>query len=631
LHREHLDTDVPDFRIMLSAKWDSIMKKLSSISVSIKLNFLLLMVLVVLLTATVLLLISNTNILTQEIGSERVTEEVKIIQKRLAEQENELDVDVNFMASSIPFIQAVGRRSESAVTDLISSANQTLKMDDIDVVDGDGKRLADLNSGANGEATLLRKALGGTATGGIFARNNGQQIQVSLGVAAPVKNLRQGTVLGAIQMNRHLNDAFLRDLIFARDGVYLGMIYQGRLLARTSPSADGTVHGDIVPDKALVERASSGEVVVSSQLITSGNIPYAVAYVPLSFKGISTATLMILVELNEITAFQSSTLLNTILVFTVLAVLAIIVIYLSLQRIAIHPLITLKKIAQEMKTGQYDRRIPVSGRDEVGQLAESFNEMAEAIQQRETNLQAARARAERAEKVKSAFLASMSHELRTPLNAVINFTRFVIEGDTGPVTDQQAELLTEVVNSGRHLLNLINDVLDMSKIEAGSLNLFIEDDIDLNALLSSAVPTARSLLNGKPVRLQTSIDTDLPLIRADRQRVLQIVLNLVSNACKFTEEGEINITAYQQAGEIVVSVADTGPGIAPEDQAMVFEAFKQTTTGLRQGGGTGLGMPIAKSLAEAHGGRLWLESEYGKGTTFFLALPVKSDALVPVV
>jgi signal transduction histidine kinase len=610
------------------------MVKFRNISLSIKLNLLLLLVLGVLLLATVLLLFFNTQNLTEEIGSERIAEEVNIMQKRLAEVENELQVDVNFMASSIPLIQAVGRRNEDTVTELITGANNSLNMDDIDVIDGDGNRLANLDPDAGDNAAkdaLLTVALdGNTATGALIENNNGQ-ISMSISAAAPVGSLRQGTILGAIQMSRQLNDAFLRELTFDREGVYLGLLYEDQILSRTSLNDAGTaatLHGDIVPDAELARLAASGQIVISDKLISSSNIPYAVAYIPLSESSVSSATLMILVELDEIFAFQNTTLLNTIIVFAILAVVAIIAIYLSFQRIAIQPLNTLKTISREMKGGQYDQRIPVWGEDEVGQLAESFNEMAEAIQQRETNLHAARTQAERSDQVKSAFLASMSHELRTPLNAVINFTRFVIDGDTGPVNDQQVELLTQVVNSGRHLLNLINDVLDMSKIEAGSLNLFIEDDINLNSLLNGTIPTGRSLLGDKSVQLVTEIEDNLPLIRADKQRILQILLNIVSNACKFTDEGQISIKASQHESEVVISVTDTGPGIAPEDQTLVFEAFKQTSTGLRQGGGTGLGMPIARSLAEAHGGRLWLESDYGNGTTFHLALPIKSEKLV---
>ncbi len=238
---------------------------------------------------------------------------------------------------------------------------------------------------------------------------------------------------------------------------------------------------------------------------------------------------------------------------------------------------------------------------------------------------------ERANSVKSAFLASMSHELRTPLNAIINFTKFVAKGSMGPVNDEQRETLEEVVDSAKHLLNLINDVLDMSKIEAGSLNLFIETNIDLNPIIKTVQATGKSLLTGKTVELETDIAADLPTILGDRQRILQILLNIMSNACKFTETGAIRIKVYRAEEEIVFAITDTGPGIAAEDQSQVFEAFKQTTTGLRQRGGTGLGMPISRSLAQAHGGRLWLESEPGKGSTFYTALPIKSDKLEPSI
>jgi signal transduction histidine kinase len=298
----------------------------------------------------------------------------------------------------------------------------------------------------------------------------------------------------------------------------------------------------------------------------------------------------------------------------------------------------LARSAEQLAGGNLAARAPVHGANEIARVGQVFNNMAAelekslvVLQEQVIESQAARDRAERSDKVKSAFLASMSHELRTPLNAVINFTRFVMDGDTGPVNDQQSELLGEVVNSARHLLNLINDVLDMSKIEAGSLNLFIEDNVSLDGILTSAIATGRGLLKDKDVLLQTEIEEKLPLVRADRQRITQILLNILSNACKFTEQGEIRVKAYTHDDEVVVAVADTGPGIALEDQALVFEPFKQTKTGIRQGGGTGLGMPIAKSLAEAHGGRLWLESESGKGATFYIALPVKAADLTPLL
>lgn len=245
--------------------------------------------------------------------------------------------------------------------------------------------------------------------------------------------------------------------------------------------------------------------------------------------------------------------------------------------------------------------------------------------------QAARLAAERANEVKSAFLASMSHELRTPLNAVINFTQFVVDGDTGEINDQQQDLLSEVIKSAKHLLDLINDVLDMSKIEAGSLSLFIEDQIKLDHIVSSALLTAQGLLGHKQVSIKRIGQTDMPTIRGDYQRILQVLLNILSNACKFTEAGEIVVNTWVEKGEVLISVKDNGPGIVADDQHLVFEAFKQTKSGIRKGGGTGLGMPIAKNLVEAHGGRLWLESEAGQGATFFIALPIRSDRLVPIL
>lgn len=297
----------------------------------------------------------------------------------------------------------------------------------------------------------------------------------------------------------------------------------------------------------------------------------------------------------------------------------------------------LANLAHSYAKGNLTAQAPQQVLIEISQVSNALSTMAERLQRNILDLehtaneaQDARRKAERSEQVKSAFLASMSHELRTPLNAIINFTRFVAEGDVGPVNDRQSALLRDVISSGDHLLSLINDVLDMSKIEAGSLTLFVEDNVDLKAIITSVVSNGRALLMNKDVELLLAVPDNLPPIRADRHRILQILLNLMSNACKFTENGHIKLSAYTVYDEVIISIEDTGPGIPAEDHAAVFEAFKQTESGLRQGGGTGLGMPIARSLAEAHGGKLWLASTPGKGTTFSLALPIRSGALQPV-
>lgn len=262
------------------------------------------------------------------------------------------------------------------------------------------------------------------------------------------------------------------------------------------------------------------------------------------------------------------------------------------------------------------------------ELKDARDHLERRVEERTRDLNAALAKAERSDQVKSAFLASMSHELRTPLNSIINFTKFVNKGVMGPVTERQSDTLNKVINSGKHLLNLINDVLDMSKIESGSMHLFVEEDVNPTEIIQSAVTSGQSLLEDKPVSLELSLPDDLPLMTGDRQRLYQVMLNIISNACKFTEAGQIQVKAHRQQDEIVISVSDTGPGIAAEDADAVFEAFKQTRTGVRQGSGTGLGMPISKNLVEAHGGKIWFESVVNQGTTFHVSLPLKTN-LVP--
>jgi signal transduction histidine kinase/HAMP domain-containing protein len=239
--------------------------------------------------------------------------------------------------------------------------------------------------------------------------------------------------------------------------------------------------------------------------------------------------------------------------------------------------------------------------------------------------EASRQEAEEANRVKSQFLANMSHELRTPLNAILNFAEFMADGDLGPVNDEQVDALNKVVNSGEHLLALINDVLDITKIEVGMLELFMEE-VDINLSVKSVISTGKGLVRDRPVNLITEIDPDLPVIQGDKRRLHQVFLNLLSNAVKFTPEGDVKFTARQAGEEVHISVSDTGVGIAPDEQDSVFESFRQAEHGRSSGGGTGLGLPISKHFVEAHGGRIWLESELGVGSTFHVTLPMKKTA-----
>jgi signal transduction histidine kinase/CheY-like chemotaxis protein len=237
------------------------------------------------------------------------------------------------------------------------------------------------------------------------------------------------------------------------------------------------------------------------------------------------------------------------------------------------------------------------------------------------------------DRLKSQFLANMSHELRTPLNSIIGFSRVVLKGIDGPITEQQREDLEAIYNSGQHLLGLINDILDVSKIEAGKMELDFEP-VNLKEIIKGVMSTAIALVKDKPIELQQSIPSDLPTITADERRVRQILLNLVSNAAKFTDEGSIRVAAEVDtagarqdtagAREIRLSVTDTGRGIGQEEMETVFEPFTQVDASTtREHGGTGLGLTISHSFVQLHGGRMWVESELGEGSTFTFTLPIE--------
>jgi signal transduction histidine kinase len=234
----------------------------------------------------------------------------------------------------------------------------------------------------------------------------------------------------------------------------------------------------------------------------------------------------------------------------------------------------------------------------------------------------ARTAAEQADQAKSVFLSSMSHELRTPLNAVINFVEMVARGMMGPVNQDQIELLDQALYSSKHLLNLINDVLDISKIQAGQLTLFIEDQVSVQVEVEAALSIVGGLLQEKGLQLIRDIDPHLPMISCDRRRLRQVLLNLISNAIKFTQAGTVTVSVKNQGQELLFAVIDTGPGIPPEKQDLIFEPFIQAENGERQLQGTGLGLPISRSLIRAHGGELWVDSEGGEGSAFFFNMPM---------
>ncbi len=231
------------------------------------------------------------------------------------------------------------------------------------------------------------------------------------------------------------------------------------------------------------------------------------------------------------------------------------------------------------------------------------------------------------DQLKSQFLANMSHELRTPLNSIIGFSRVILKGIDGPTTEMQHQDLTAIYNSGQHLLGLINDILDLARIEAGKMELNFEE-VKLPEMVNSVLSTAKGLVKEKPIHLIPKIPADMPTVRGDTMRVRQVLINLLSNASKFTDEGSITVEAMLQTGpngrpEALINVVDTGPGITEEGQAKLFKAFSQVDgSATRKSGGSGLGLSICANLIQLHGGRIGVTSAEGKGSTFWITLPL---------
>jgi signal transduction histidine kinase len=267
-------------------------------------------------------------------------------------------------------------------------------------------------------------------------------------------------------------------------------------------------------------------------------------------------------------------------------------------------------------SGDFSGHVDATNRDELGALAANVNRMSDELRRLYREL-------ETASQHKSDFLANMSHELRTPLNAIIGFSQVLREGMVGDVNEKQAEYLDDILSSGHHLLSLINDVLDLSKVEAGQVELELAP-FSLQEALERGVAMVRERAMQDGVFVTLAANREADVVSGDERRIRQVIFNLLSNAVKFTPTGgAVDVRATRANGEVSVSVADTGPGIAAEDLRRVFEEFQQTEAGIERGEGTGLGLALSKRLVELHGGRIWVDSELGRGSTFVFTLPAR--------
>ncbi|GLI53485.1 sensor histidine kinase [Thermodesulfovibrio yellowstonii] len=301
------------------------------------------------------------------------------------------------------------------------------------------------------------------------------------------------------------------------------------------------------------------------------------------------------------------------------------------------PIIAIREASQKLSKGEFDiknldtRIIEIKSLSDTliesaNNLKELYQSLEQKVKERTAELEIAKIHAEAASRAKSEFLANMSHELRTPLNSIIGFTEVLQDQLFGSLNEKQLEYLKDIHESAKHLLNLINDILDLSKIEEGKMELELSEFKVSDVINTSLIMfKEKALKHGIKLDAEISQDVDI-IVTADERKIKQVLFNLVSNAVKFTPEGgSVKIMAKRKEDMIEIAVEDTGIGIKKEDMERLFQPFSQLeTTYTKKYEGTGLGLALSKSLVELHGGSLWCESEYGKGSRFSFTFPVKT-------
>jgi|GEM_PF-1086643 len=472
---------------------------------------------------------------------------------------------------------------------------------------------------------------------------------LNIGIVSAMTN-PNGSVYGVIGADITLVDLtkYMTEFDFGRDVKIILVNQTGTILAAKDPSLLSMNISRVTGDQTQsFLHASEGMITLSGSYMIYYTSPH------LGWK------YAVVIPFSQIEKEMSESII-TILIFVFIALILLSVLtMIILDRTVINPISNLTSIAHRItETGDLNQDIPTNMEGEIGELANSFSTMITTIQVKEDarlmaidelsryrdnlselvkertrqleeankNILQAKERAEDADRLKSAFLATMSHELRTPLNSIIGFTGILLQRLAGPLTGEQEKQLGLVQYSARHLLDLINDVLDISKIEAGELKISAEP-VDISASLRSVVRTMQPIAAEKGLQLEIN-EPEHPVgsVTGDKRRLEQVIMNLISNAIKFTEAGTISISIRNVSDRVEISVEDTGIGISEEDLTTIFRPFHQIDSGTtRRHDGTGLGLSISKKLVELHGGDITVHSTIGKGSVFTILLPGQKE------
>ncbi|MEO6798223.1 MAG: response regulator [Candidatus Dormibacter sp.] len=409
---------------------------------------------------------------------------------------------------------------------------------------------------------------------------------------------------------------------------------RGRVIAH--PRDDWRLEAKDLSSEAIFQQSLGSDRGVSWYTDLDGNVPRAAGFATVPVVGWK---VWVSQSVAELRAELTPLILSTLEWLLVAVVLALVLGFLAAMWLT-RPVGELNRAAARLAQGDFVT--PVRVREgfaarELLTLAQTFNQMAqqmssayqnleEKVSQRTKELQTANQELARANKLKSEFLANVSHELRTPLSAIIGFSQILLDGIDGPINEEQQQDVQQVNRSGQSLLNLINQILDLSKIEAGKMEL-IPERLELPGLVNSVLDSIRPLAQQKGLRIETRLSASLPAVEADPVRLKQILINLLSNAVKFTDRGHLEVFAQASGRMVRIAVKDTGIGISTEAQKVIFEEFVQGDgSSTRRHGGTGLGLSIVRKLVEMHGGAVTVVSEPGLGSTFIFTLPVWAAA-----
>ena len=433
-------------------------------------------------------------------------------------------------------------------------------------------------------------------------------------VAAPVRDTK-GRAVGAVVVSDNLAGIAAR----------MGRAPSARIVIFSLDGTQITANGGPLPFRNAATNGVQIRVRIEGKTMET-------LYGPLDVRGERAAILAVgLPSQTLIGGIQGKSVLLTILVGA--AVLVALGIGLLTARAITKPVGQLVSATHALAGGELHVRAPEGAKDEIGALAVSFNAMAneletqhrtleKQVEERTAALRSANAQLVRASSAKTAFIAMMSHELRTPLNGIIGFADMLTDPMFGDHTPEETrDLASNIMASGRHLLGLINDLLDMAKIEAGKIEIR-PVPTEVAGLVYEVENVLGALARAKNIEMTTDVDSDMPLAMADPSRMRQVLFNLVSNAIKFTPEGgRITIDVVNLEQSVTISVSDTGPGLLPEEAERIFQPYERGSAGADDEG-AGLGLTLARSLVELHGGRIWVKSTPGRGSTFSVLIPV---------